>query len=96
MLLLQSYKFNIKHIKGKINSCADFLSHRLYDFDCTTVDMRIDEFPQLPGYDVIAPVTRAQAKALTSAAAPALTPMHLMRRSRPQIKVGMLWTSRLA
>jgi hypothetical protein len=66
MLFLQSYKFTIQHIKGKANSVADFLSRRLYDFDHTTVDENISLFPQLPGYDAIQVLTRAQTKALNT------------------------------
>ena len=46
-LLLQSYQFDVKHIRGSANLVADALSRRSYPYTSTPTDEIIDAFPDL-------------------------------------------------
>ena len=44
-LFLSNYEFDMEHCKGKLNSAADAMSRRLYNFDWTETDEGLNEWP---------------------------------------------------
>ena len=53
VLFLSQYDFEIKHTKGLLNSAADALSRRDYDYSRTGVDDKIESFPDFAGINTI-------------------------------------------
>ena len=64
-LYMSKFEYEIVFLRGLYNSCADGLSRREYGFSRVKADDTLDDFPYLPGIDMIKLKRQGQITAMT-------------------------------